>query len=69
MSHESDPQPDEKLADAPQEEPLDEEDQPETEVCKNCMAENDVVKLRTEQNNRCWKCGADFNEYSFFWRF
>lgn len=69
MCDENEPQPEDELEDEPLGEFLDDPDQPETQVCKKCMAENEVVKLRTVQNNRCWNCLADFNEFSLYWRF
>lgn len=62
------PQLDDELTDEAEEEFAVDPDQPVTLICTNCMSENEEVKLRAVQNNRCWNCGSVVDQNFFIWR-
>ena len=61
-------QPDDELEDEPQEEFIIDPNQPVILICMNCMEENEEIKLRSVQNNRCWNCGCRVDPDYFPWR-
>ncbi len=66
MNEERDPEPEDELDDESQAELGPDNEQSKILTCMYCMADNDEVKLRAVQHNRCWQCGKVVDEFVRF---